>query len=120
MKTIKSGLAKSGKHVLSTMNCDNPTPRVGFGQLKSYIGRKVIFVGKIESIDNGLVNMQAPDGSKVVVQANTNYDTPFVEVTGVVVDPMTIREESHVSYGENFGEQLATGSICFLTAGSRS
>lgn len=88
------------------MNCDNPTPRVGFGQLKNYIGRKVIFVGKIESIDNGLVNMQAPDGSKVVVQANTNYDTPFVEVTGVVVDPMTIREESHVSYGENFDLNL--------------
>jgi hypothetical protein len=28
-----------------------------------------------------------------------------VEVTGVVVDPMTIQEDSHVSFGENFGEQ---------------
>lgn len=92
------------------MNCDNPLPRVGFAQLKNYINKKVLFVGKIESMNNGLVNMQAPDGSKVVVQANSHYDTPFVEVTGVVVDPMTIREESHVSFGENFGECACAGA----------
>jgi hypothetical protein len=89
------------------MNCDNPTPRVGFAQLKNYINRRVLFVGKIESIDSGSVNMQAPDGSKVVVQGNSNYETPFVEVAGVVVDPMTIREESHVDFGENFGKTAA-------------
>lgn len=88
------------------MNCDNPLPRVGFAQLKNYINKKVLFVGKIESINNNLVNMQAPDGSKVVVQANSHYDTPFAEVTGVVMDPMTIREESHVSFGENFDMNL--------------
>lgn len=87
------------------MNFDNPTPRVGFAQLKSYIGKKVIMVGRIESIDSGMVNLQAPDGSKVLVQSSSNYETPFVEVTGVVVDPMTIQEDSHVSFGENFGEQ---------------
>jgi hypothetical protein len=87
------------------MNFDNPTPRVGFAQLKSYIGKRVIMVGRIESIDNGLVNLQAPDGSKVLIQSNSNYETPFVEVTGVVVDPITIQEDSHVSFGENFGEQ---------------
>lgn len=89
------------------MNGDNPTPRVGFAQLKNYVGRKVLFVGKIESIDNGQVYMQSPDGAKVVVQANSHYDAPFVEVSGTVVDAMTIREESHVSFGENFGESAA-------------
>jgi hypothetical protein len=86
------------------MNCDNPIPRVGFAQLKNYINKKVLFVGKIESMNNGVVNMQAPDGSKVVVQANSHYDTPIVEVCGVVMDPMTIKEESHVNFGENFGK----------------
>ena len=86
------------------MNCDNPTPRVGATQLKNYINRKVLFVGKIESVDNGLVNMQAPDGSRVNIQTNSHYEAPFVEIEGVVVDPMTIREESHVSFGDNFGE----------------
>lgn len=86
------------------MNCDNPIPRVGYAQLKNYINKKVLFVGKIESMNNGVVNMQAPDGSQVVVQANSHYDSPFAEITGVVVDPMTIKEESHVSFGENFGK----------------
>lgn len=78
-------------------------PRVGFGQLKSFVGRSVIFVGRVESMEGGVVVMQAPDGSHVHVQASSSFDTPFVEVTGVVVDPQTIREESHVDYGDSFG-----------------
>jgi hypothetical protein len=97
------------------MNCDNPIPRVGFAQLKNYINRRVLFVGKIESMENGVVNMQAPDGSKVLVQANSHYDTPIVEVCGVVMDPMTIKEESHVNFGENFGERAIVLAVhqCF-------
>lgn len=98
------------------MNCDNPLPRVGFSQLKNYIGRKVLFVGKIESMENGMVHMQAPDGAKVMVQANTNYTTPFVEVTGTVLDPTTIKEDGHVDFGENFGEgqPASSRSLRFL------
>jgi hypothetical protein len=97
------------------MNCDNPIPRVGFAQLKNYINRRVLFVGKIESMENGVVNMQAPDGSKVLVQANSHYDTPIVEVCGVVMDSMTIKEESHVNFGENFGERAIVLAVhqCF-------
>lgn len=105
----------SKQQLALTMNCDNPIPRVGFAQLKNYINKKVLFVGKIESMNNGIVNMQAPDGSKVVVQANSHYDTPIVEVCGVVVDPMTIKEESHVNFGENFGKQATVLAVhlCF-------
>jgi hypothetical protein len=86
---------------------DSPTPRVGYAQLKNFIGKSVLFVGKIESIDGSLVHMQAPDGSKVQVQTgNTAYDTPYAEIQGTVVDPMTIREESHVNFGDNFGKAL--------------
>ncbi|KAF8066318.1 RPA3B [Scenedesmus sp. PABB004] len=88
------------------MAADACTPRVGFPQLKNMIGQTVVFVGKIESMGNGVVNMVAPDGSKVLVQANSPYDTQFAEITGVVVDPCTIREESHVNYGDAFDLNL--------------
>jgi hypothetical protein len=85
------------------MNADECTPRVGFAQLKSMIGRKVLFVGRVETMEGGLVRMAAPDGSKVAIQACSTFETPFAEVLGTVVDPQTIREESHVNFGENFG-----------------
>lgn len=87
------------------MNADNPTPRVGFAQLKNMIGRKVLFVGRVESMEGGVAQMLAPDGSRVAVQTNSMFETPFAEVEGVVVDPQTIREESHVNFGDNFGEK---------------
>lgn len=89
------------------MNCDDPTPRVGYEQLKHYIGRRVLFVGRVEGMENGLVSLTAPDGSKVSVQAASPFDTPYVEVEGVVQDPCTIREESHVNFGDTFGAARA-------------
>ncbi|WIA22828.1 hypothetical protein OEZ86_009777 [Tetradesmus obliquus] len=89
------------------MNVDQPTPRVGLPQLKNYIGKTVIFVGKVETLQGQQVQMSAPDGSRVTIQAgNSTFDTQFVEVTGTVVDPMTIREESHVEFGEKFDLNL--------------
>ena len=86
------------------MNADEPTPRVGYEQLKHYIGRRVLFVGRVEGMDaGGVVSLSAPDGSKVSVHASSPFDTPYVEVEGVVQDPATIREESHVNFGDNFG-----------------
>lgn len=84
------------------MNSDDPTPRVGFAQMKNFINKRVLFVGRVESMNNGVVTLLGPDGSKVAVQSNSAYETPYVEVQGVVVDPQTIREESHVNFGENF------------------
>jgi len=84
------------------MDDSNPTPRVGFPQLKNMIGRKVLFVGRIESMDQGRVHMVAPDGSKVIIQSNGVFDSQFVEVEGTVVDPMTIQEASHTNFSENF------------------
>lgn len=83
------------------------TPRVGFSQLKNFIGKTIIFVGQLETIQGQNVTMQAPDGSRVTVQSNMRqqFDTKFCEVTGVVVDPCTIQEESHVNFGDKFGEQ---------------
>lgn len=92
------------------MNADDPTPRVGFAQLKNMIGRRVLFVGRVESMDGGLVRMAAPDGSKVAIQAGgAAFETPYAEVCGTVVDPQTIREESHVNFGENFGAARGRG-----------
>jgi hypothetical protein len=85
------------------MDCSNPTPRVGYPQLKSFINQRVLFVGKVESLSPGCAHMLAPDGSKVVVQTNSTYNSMFVEVEGVVVDPGTIREEAHVDMNETFG-----------------
>eukprot|EP00882_Tetradesmus_deserticola_P004085 GHRQ01004316.1.p3 GENE.GHRQ01004316.1~~GHRQ01004316.1.p3 ORF type:complete len:112 (+),score=25.53 GHRQ01004316.1:1279-1614(+) len=88
------------------MNVDQPTPRVGFPQLKNFIGKSVIFVGKVEAMQGQQVQMSAPDGSRVTVQGNSTFDSQFAEVTGVVVDPMTLREESHVEFGEKFDLNL--------------
>lgn len=97
----------SRKQLKAAMNVDQPTPRVGFPQLKNYIGKTVIFVGKVETLQGQQVQMSAPDGSRVTIQAgNSTFDTQFAEVTGTVVDPMTIREESHVEFGEKFDLNL--------------
>ena len=88
------------------MDDSNPTPRVGFPQLKNMIGRKVLFVGRIESMDQGRVHMVAPDGSQVIIQSSGVFDSQFVEVEGTVVDPMTIQEASHTNFSENFGTCL--------------
>eukprot|EP00879_Flechtneria_rotunda_P010072 GHRR01010530.1.p1 GENE.GHRR01010530.1~~GHRR01010530.1.p1 ORF type:complete len:111 (+),score=7.73 GHRR01010530.1:283-615(+) len=88
------------------MNDSKTIPRVGFSQLKNFIGKTVTFLGKIESMENGLVHMQAPDGSRVQVQANSAYDTPYAEITGMVIDPMTIKEDSHVNFGDSFDLNL--------------
>lgn len=72
-------------------------------------------MGKIESMENGRVHIQAPDGAKVVVQGNSQFTTPFVEVTGTVVDPMTIQAESHTEFGDNFGEgPMRAAGGCWL------
>jgi Replication factor A protein 3 len=85
------------------MNTDNAAPRVGFPQLKNLIGQRVTFVGRIETMEGGVVQMAAPDGSRVSVQASSPYDTQYAEVIGTVLDPSTIREETHVNFGDNFG-----------------
>lgn len=88
------------------MNADSPTPRVGYSQLKDFIGKRVLFVGKVDTIEGGIVQLLAPDGSRVKVHANTPFDTAFVEVLGTVMDPESIREELHVHFGDSFDLNL--------------
>ncbi len=49
---------------------DAQMPRVGYSNLKSFINRKVLFVGRVENVspDGSLVTLTAPDGSRVTVQ----------------------------------------------------
>jgi hypothetical protein len=98
-------------------------PRVSLAGLAEHVGRRVLLVAKVESVDPSgtTVTLSSPPpaaagagapetGPRVLVQRPPGggggaYDTAFAEVDGVVVDPTTLREESHTNFSDGFGTQ---------------
>ncbi len=87
------------------------TPRVGGQQLKNFVGRKVIFVGRVENMEGSMVHMRAADNEMVSVQSSSAPGSPIIEIVGTVQDPRTIVEEGHVNLNENFGELRVSTAI---------
>jgi hypothetical protein len=80
------------------------SPRVGAHQMGNFVGRRILFVGKVEQTMGQSASLLSPDGGRVNVNLATSADSQFIEVDGVVVDPQTIQESSHVHLADNFGE----------------
>lgn len=57
--------------------------------------------------------VKAADGGHVDVELTgpSGFNTPFVQFQGVVTSPTSLREESRIDFGSNFGEATAPGSL---------
>lgn len=84
-----------------------PAIRVNFELMAQYIGKRVRLVGRVENggVQNGILRVKAADEGlvQVLVHGAVPQDM-YVEIDGTVEAPDTIREESIVGYGNNFGE----------------
>ena len=81
-------------------------PRVNFELLQRYIERKVRLIGQVENLQNNMLKIKAADGGhvNVLVKPGAGFDSPYVEVEGIVESPNTIRELDHTNIGSTFGE----------------
>ncbi|KAJ9514051.1 hypothetical protein QJQ45_021142 [Haematococcus lacustris] len=85
------------------------TPRVNFEAMQRYHGRRVLLVGELKSSGNGCVTLRTSDDGEVTVLLNTAstepWDAQYVEILGQVIDQRTVKEETHVNFGNNLGRR---------------
>jgi replication factor A3 len=92
----------------SCVDTSGAAPRVNFEQMQNFIGKQVLLVGKVESVQgNSLVVSAADQGKVTVLLRGAAPQEAYVEVLGSVESPNTLREECHTSFGSNFGEAPA-------------
>lgn len=87
------------------VDISKPAPRVNAEQLKNFEGKRVTLVGKVDgNFENGVIKVRAADDGVVdiIVRSVIPQDL-FVEVEGFVENATTIREESIIGFGTNFG-----------------
>ena len=83
-----------------------PAPRVNGELLARFVGRKVLLVGKAESLEGGVMRMRTSDDRVVSVELKggaAGYGSDFVEFEAVVKSADSVREEEHTSFGSAFG-----------------
>ena len=87
-----------------------PAPRVNFELMNNYIGKRVKLVGKVESVQGTTMKVKAADEGVVdVMLKSAAPQDAYVEIDGTVESPNTLREESIIGFGNNFGERAITG-----------
>jgi replication factor A3 len=88
------------------MDVSAPSPRVNGELLSRFVGRKVLLVGKTESLDGGLMRLRTSDDRVVSVELKggaAGYSSEYVEFEAVVKSPDSVREEEHTNFGSAFG-----------------
>jgi replication factor A3 len=91
---------------MSSMDTSAPAPRVNGELLARFVGRKVLLVGKAESLEGGMMRMRTSDDRVVSVELKggaAGYSSDFVEFEAVVKSADSVREEEHTSFGSAFG-----------------
>ncbi|KAL6749898.1 hypothetical protein V8C86DRAFT_2828965 [Haematococcus lacustris] len=72
--------------------------------------RRVLLVGELKSSGNGCVTLRTSDDGEVTVLLNTAstepWDAQYVEILGQVIDQRTVKEETHVNFGNNLDMRL--------------
>lgn len=74
--------------------------------MERYINQRVKLVCKVEQVMGSTVQVTTPDNAQVTIIVAPNsgaFESRFVEVEGTVMDPKTIREDEHTSFGDNIG-----------------
>mmetsp|Transcript_22051 Transcript_22051/g.61200 ORF Transcript_22051/g.61200 Transcript_22051/m.61200 type:complete len:108 (-) Transcript_22051:120-443(-) len=86
------------------MDVSTPTPRVNGALLRQNIGRKVLLVGEVLSLEEGFVRMMAADQTPVTVkvQDNAPFQTRYAEVLGTVESENSVMADQHFAFGDNF------------------
>ena len=92
------------------MDTSDAAPFVNFSQLQQHVQRRVRLVGSIENFDNSaqILQLKAADGGlvNVALRQSCDFDSKFICIEGTVDTPNSITEDSHSSFGDNFGERL--------------
>ncbi|EIE19603.1 hypothetical protein COCSUDRAFT_67716 [Coccomyxa subellipsoidea C-169] len=92
-----------------------PSPRVNFQSMERYMGRNVLLVCKVESVEGNRANVVTSDGGRVIVSLKqTAVDTQFVEFEGTVEAPDQLRETDRAYFGGNF-DLSAYNDLCRLS-----
>ncbi|KAK9918071.1 hypothetical protein WJX75_000944 [Coccomyxa subellipsoidea] len=78
------------------------------------MGRNVLLVCKVESVEGNRANVIASDGGRVTVSLKqTAIDTQFVEFEGTVEAPNQLRETDRAYFGGNF-DMTTYNDLCRL------
>ena len=88
------------------MDTSAPAPRVNGELLARFVGRKVLLVGKAESLEGNVMRLRTSDDRVVSVELKggaAGYGSDFVEFEAVVKSADSVREEEHTSFGSAFG-----------------
>ncbi|BDA46640.1 probable replication protein A 14 kDa subunit B [Coccomyxa sp. Obi] len=82
--------------------------------MERYIGKNVLLVCKVESVEGNRASVVAADGGRVVVSLKqTAVDTQFVEFEGTVEAPNQLRETDRAYFGGNF-DMSTYNDLCRL------
>mmetsp|Transcript_36417 Transcript_36417/g.65155 ORF Transcript_36417/g.65155 Transcript_36417/m.65155 type:complete len:108 (-) Transcript_36417:252-575(-) len=86
------------------MDTSNPTPRVNGGMLRQFVGRRVLLVGEVLSLEDNFVRVMAADSQTVNVKVadKSPFHTKFTEVLGVVESDNSVVMEKHFPWGDSF------------------
>ena len=90
------------------MDTSAPAPRVNGELLARFVGRKVLLVGKAESLEGNVMRLRTSDDRVVSVELKgaAGYGSDFVEFEAVVKSADSVREEEHTSFGSAFGARF--------------
>jgi len=87
------------------MDTSAPSPRVNGELMSRFIGKKVLLVGRTESIDGASATVRTPDDKTVTVHLAPGSPAPataFVEFEGIVDAADQLKETTHVDFGDDF------------------
>jgi hypothetical protein len=81
-------------------------PRVNGEALPRFVGKKVLLVGKLESLEGGTMLLRTSDGKLVRVAlklSSASYTSDFIEFEATVNSADSLTEVEHTSFGSSFG-----------------
>jgi hypothetical protein len=119
IQSLLHQLARGGRPQSPGIMDQQLSPRVGSQQLRSFVGKRVLFVGKVEQMMGQAATVLSPDGGRVTVNLTSSVDAPHIEVDGTVVDAGTIQESSHIHLCDNFGGWRGARALPAMPACSR-
>jgi len=91
---------------MADANLSLSMPRVNGESLPRFVGKKVLLVGKTESLEGGVMLLRTCDGKLVRVALKSSaasYTSDYVEFEATVNAPDSLTEVEHTSFGSSFG-----------------
>jgi replication factor A3 len=92
------------------MDLAAPAPRVNGELLARFVGRRVLLVGKAESMEGNALRVRTSDDRVVSVELKSGTAgaaSDYIEFEAVVTSPDSVREEEHTNFGASFGALAA-------------